>query len=170
MEKEIEIEDIRCCTQKDAEELLTKMSEILYKYNVLRVSDVYDLIGKTSSYVDSLYVWTTIEDMFMVYRPNDEWVIDMPKAKHVDFLTGIRKDDMVDHPNHYQSEKGIEVIDVMEAFTSELEGIEAVDTAQVLKYICRWKKKNGLQDLNKAMWYLNHLINHVKNKEKENEQ
>lgn len=74
--------------------------------------------------------------------------------------------EMVDHPDHYQSEKGIEVIDVMEAFTSDLKGIEAVDTAQVLKYICRWKKKNGVQDLEKAMWYLKHLINHIK---KENE-
>ena len=70
-------------------------------------------------------------------------------------------DIMVEHPNHYQSEKGIEAIDVMEAFTSELQGIEAVDTAQVLKYICRWKKKNGVQDLNKAQWYLTHLINHI---------
>ena len=70
-------------------------------------------------------------------------------------------DKMVEHPKHYQSEKGIEVIDVMEAFTSDLKGIEAVDTAQILKYICRWKKKNGVQDLNKAMWYLIHLINHV---------
>ena len=70
-------------------------------------------------------------------------------------------DVMVEHPNHYQSEKGIEVIDVMEAFTSDLKGIEAVDTAQVLKYICRWKKKNGVQDLNKAMWYLKHLINYI---------
>jgi hypothetical protein len=74
-------------------------------------------------------------------------------------------DVMVEHPNHYQSEKGIEVIDVMEAFTSDLTGIEAVDTANVLKYICRWKKKNGLQDLNKAMWYLKHLINYVENGE-----
>ena len=74
-------------------------------------------------------------------------------------------DKMVEHPNHYQSEKGIEVIDVMEAFTSNLEGIEAVDTAQVLKYICRWKKKNGVQDLNKAMWYLTHLINHIEKRE-----
>jgi hypothetical protein len=73
-------------------------------------------------------------------------------------------DKMVDHPNHYQSEKGIEAIDVMEAFTSELQGIEAVDTAQVIKYICRWKKKNGVQDLNKAQWYLTHLINHVEKK------
>lgn len=67
----------------------------------------------------------------------------------------------VDHPLHYQSDKGVEVIDVMEAFTEGLEGIEAVDTAQIIKYICRWKKKNGKEDLKKAEWYLQHLINHI---------
>ena len=67
----------------------------------------------------------------------------------------------VDHPSHYQSDKGVEVIDVMEAFTEGLEGIEAVDTAQIIKYICRWKKKNGKEDLKKAEWYLQHLINHI---------
>lgn len=70
-------------------------------------------------------------------------------------------DKMVSHPDHYQSKTGLEVIDVIEAFTSDLKGIEAVNTANVIKYICRWKKKNGLQDLNKAMWYLQNLINHV---------
>lgn len=74
-------------------------------------------------------------------------------------------DPMVHHPNHYQSKNGIEVIDVMAAFTADLSGIEAIDTSQVLKYICRWKKKNGLQDLKKAKWYIEHLINHI---EKEN--
>ena len=69
----------------------------------------------------------------------------------------------VNHPNHYQSANGIEVIDVMDAFTEGLEGIEAVDTAQVIKYICRWKKKNGLEDLKKAKWYIDHLINKVSN-------
>lgn len=67
----------------------------------------------------------------------------------------------VDHPSHYRSDKGVEVIDVMEAFTEGLEGIEAVDTAQIIKYICRWKKKNGKEDLKKAEWYLQHLINHI---------
>lgn len=70
--------------------------------------------------------------------------------------------DMVSHPPHYQSKKGIEVIDVIEAYTEDLKGIEAADTANVIKYICRWKHKNGLEDLEKAQWYLNHLINHVK--------
>ena len=77
-------------------------------------------------------------------------------------------DKMVSHPDHYQSESGLEVIDVIEAFTADLKGIEAVDTGNAIKYLCRWKKKNGLQDLKKAMWYLNHLINHVEKIEKEN--
>ena len=77
-------------------------------------------------------------------------------------------DAMVSHPDHYQSETGMEVIDVIEAFTFDLKGIEATDTGNVIKYICRWKKKNGLQDLKKAMGYLNHLIEHVDKLEKEN--
>lgn len=76
------------------------------------------------------------------------------------------EDKNVSHPSHYQSENGIEVIDVIEAFTKGLEGIEATDTGNVIKYICRWKNKNGTQDLEKAMWYLQHLLNHVRGKEK----
>ena len=72
------------------------------------------------------------------------------------------KDKMVSHPSHYQSETGLEVIDVIEAFTFDLKGIEATDTGNVLKYMCRWKNKNGLQDLDKAKWYLTHLIERVR--------
>jgi hypothetical protein len=78
-------------------------------------------------------------------------------------------DVMVSHPPHYQSETGLEAIDVIEAFTFDLKGIEATDTGNVLKYMCRWKGKNGLQDLEKAKWYLEHLIAHVKKLEKEND-
>lgn len=71
-------------------------------------------------------------------------------------------DELVSHPAHYQSKNGLEVIDVIEAFTADLMGIEATDTGNVIKYICRWKHKNGIQDLENAMWYLQHLINRVK--------
>lgn len=77
-------------------------------------------------------------------------------------------DNMVSHPSHYQSETGLEVIDVIEAFTFDLKGIEATDTGNIIKYICRWKNKNGLQDLKKAMWYLQHLISHVEKLDNEN--
>lgn len=73
----------------------------------------------------------------------------------------------VSHPKHYQSKTGLEVIDVIEAFTDGLEGIEATDTGNIIKYACRWKEKNGVQDLKKIMWYTQHLIEHMEKKEKE---
>ena len=41
----------------------------------------------------------------------------------------------VDHPNHYQSESGLEVIDVMRACTAELSGEEACCIGNAIKYI-----------------------------------
>ena len=69
--------------------------------------------------------------------------------------------DMVNHPKHYKAKNGMEVIDVIEAFTANLSGYEATHTGNVIKYICRWKEKNGLEDLKKAQWYLNRLIKNI---------
>lgn len=80
----------------------------------------------------------------------------------------ILDDVLINHPPHYKSETGLETIDVIEAFTFDLKGIEAVCTANVIKYICRWKNKNGLEDLKKAKWYLNYLITYMNMLEKEN--
>ena len=74
-------------------------------------------------------------------------------------------DSRVAHPAHYQTSNGLETIDVMEAFTEDMTGYEAVCTSNVLKYICRWKKKNGLEDLKKAEWYLKRLIEHIESSE-----
>lgn len=70
----------------------------------------------------------------------------------------------VNHPAHY-CQGGIECIDAIEAATTNLTGIEAVCTANVIKYIWRWKQKNGAQDLQKAQWYLNRLLKIAENKE-----
>ncbi len=79
-------------------------------------------------------------------------------------------DRMVSHPDHYQSKSGLEVIDVIEAFTEDLNGIEATDTGNIIKYACRWKNKNGIQDLKKIMWYTQHLIDHLVGKAHMNSQ
>lgn len=76
------------------------------------------------------------------------------------------KPDMVNHPPHYQSKTGIEVIDVIEAFTADLKGGEATNTGNVIKYMLRWPhKEKPLQDLKKARWYLERLIKIVEEKE-----
>ena len=70
----------------------------------------------------------------------------------------VDKIEVVNHPLHYQSKTGIEAIDVIEAFCDGLNGIEAFCTGNALKYMCRWKNKNGIEDLKKAQWYINKLI------------
>lgn len=72
--------------------------------------------------------------------------------------------DMVNHPDHYTA-GGIECIDALESATEGLTGIEAVCTANAIKYLWRWKRKNGIQDLDKAIWYINHLKEHLREEE-----
>ncbi|MEF2965047.1 DUF3310 domain-containing protein [Paenibacillus sp. M1] len=68
--------------------------------------------------------------------------------------------DNVNHPCHYTSGK-VECIDAIEAATEGLNGFEAYTTGNILKYLWRWKRKNGTEDLKKAQWYLNRLIETV---------
>lgn len=103
----------------------------------------------------------------MIKKYEKEWKSeDVDKAMREVYDNYESEDKNVSHPSHYQSKNGLEVIDVIAAFTEGLEGIEATDTGNVIKYICRWKNKNGIQDLEKAMWYLQHLINYTKGKGK----
>ena len=63
--------------------------------------------------------------------------------------------DMVNHPSHYSG--GIEVIDyIRDKLTPE--GFTEYCCGNVLKYISRWRKKDGVQDLKKAMVYLGWMI------------
>jgi len=64
------------------------------------------------------------------------------------------ENDAVNNPMHYTF-SSIEVIDAIEAWTL---GFHA---GNVIKYIARAKHKgNELEDLCKARWYLNRLIEH----------
>tara|TARA_R110000868_G_scaffold83422_3_gene235463 strand:+ start:506 stop:787 length:282 start_codon:yes stop_codon:yes gene_type:complete len=73
--------------------------------------------------------------------------------------------DNVNHPAHY-TQGAIECIDAIKEATKGLFGIEAVCTANIIKYVWRWKFKNGLEDLDKASWYLDKLKQEVRNNKK----
>ena len=66
--------------------------------------------------------------------------------------------DNIIRPNHYASDKGFEVFDVQEAFIHELKGMPASYWCNIVKYILRFQKKNGVEDLKKAKYYLEKLI------------
>jgi hypothetical protein len=64
----------------------------------------------------------------------------------------------VNHPNHYGGENNVyEAIKIIEAH--DLNFVEG----NVIKYLLRYKKKNGYEDLEKALWYMVRLVeNHKK--------
>jgi hypothetical protein len=61
------------------------------------------------------------------------------------------------NPSHYKKGK-VECIDALEAATVNKTGLQAVCTANVIKYLWRFEEKGGLEDLKKAQWYLNKMI------------
>ncbi len=67
--------------------------------------------------------------------------------------------DLINHPPHYNQGK-IEVSDfIVDQKLDFLEG-------NIVKYVCRWKYKEGIKDLKKAQWYLNRLIQREENDKK----
>lgn len=65
------------------------------------------------------------------------------------------------NPSHYR-QGDVECIDALEAATVNLKGIKAVCTANAIKYLWRWEEKNGREDLEKAIWYIQRLLTKVK--------
>lgn len=72
--------------------------------------------------------------------------------------------DNVNHPAHYNA-GGIECIDAIEAALTGLTGGQAYSTGAAIKYLWRWSRKNGIEDLEKAAWYVNRLIGEAKVRE-----
>ena len=74
-----------------------------------------------------------------------------------DFVDVLKKRDAVNHPEHYAGK--VECIDAIESAIQGLSGMEAMCTGNAIKYLYRWKKKNGVEDLKKAKWYIERLLN-----------
>ena len=72
--------------------------------------------------------------------------------------------DVVNKPRHY-NEGGSACIDALIAATVSKTGIEAVCTANAIKYLWRYEEKNGIEDVKKARWYIDRLIKELEEKE-----
>ena len=64
-----------------------------------------------------------------------------------------QKTDNVNHPYHYEGSTSIECIEAMEAMFGS-KAVYYFCVSNAYKYIWRHKNKNGLEDLDKAQWYL----------------
>lgn len=72
----------------------------------------------------------------------------------------VEKVDNVNHPKHYEGSTSLECIECMEVIF----GVNAVCffcLCNSFKYLWRYKNKNGVEDVNKAEWYLKYVENAI---------
>ena len=72
-------DDIILETRGEAEEVLTRMDELIDMYGIVSVADLYDLVGKSCNYTDNKYGWTNIRNAEAV-RVRDGYMLKLPKA------------------------------------------------------------------------------------------
>lgn len=84
------------------------------------------------------------------------------KMENVNSESRCHENEKVEHPSHYNL-GDIECIDAIKAAVAGLSGIEAFCAGNVIKYMWRWKHKNGVEDLSKAGWYLRRLAEEAAN-------
>lgn len=76
-------DDIILPTRGEAEDVLARMDELMDTYGLVRVADLYDLVGITGNYTDNKYGWTNITRAEII-RTRDGFMIKMPRAVPID--------------------------------------------------------------------------------------
>lgn len=79
-----------------------------------------------------------------------DWLLEEHKEKETKTI------DSINHPQHYEI-NGIECIDVLLA-TQGKEAVKNFCICNAIKYLYRWKNKNGAEDIKKAKWYINKFL------------
>lgn len=72
-------DDIVIDNRGEAEEVLSRMDELIDTYGLASVADFYELVGVTGNYTDNKYGWTDIRNASVV-RVRDGYIIKLPKA------------------------------------------------------------------------------------------
>ena len=79
---------------------------------------------------------------------------DMQTNAYNNWANGVDRDN-VNNPPHY-NQAGIECLDAIAAATGD--GYEYYLQGNIIKYLWRYRYKNGVEDLKKAQFYLDRLV------------
>ena len=99
----------------------------------------------------------------------DDWFSQTNGVAQEDFWVSYKgiTHDPVSKPKHYMlfEDEGIEVRDVIEKLVEKVDEARmpysplfSADYVQMMQYLMRFMDKNGAEDLKKARWYLDKLI------------
>ena len=77
-------DDIILTNRGEAEEVLSRMDELIDQYGVVSVGDLYDLVGITGTYTDQKYGWTNIRTAKPQRLRDGGYMLMLPKALPID--------------------------------------------------------------------------------------
>ncbi|EMK1514937.1 DUF3310 domain-containing protein, partial [Listeria monocytogenes] len=110
------------------------------------------------SYAKYLHPNTPIEKYKAKQDEVAKWFDDAANAMKAVATVGVSmkndNNDNVNNPSHYTA-GGIETLDYIKAKVKDYPSYAA---GNILKYVSRYEHKNGVEDLKKAQFYLNDLI------------
>ena len=149
---------------------------IVYDLGKSEYSEGMTVVGKVfARSLDYACIKTATDDIYIISDDNyfDLWSNYIEsKTEHIAFdkentkkakkllsndLQQRKRKDTVNHPSHYNY-GDIEVIDFIEQVTKHYNPNVAYHIGNAIKYIARAPFKNGVEDLKKAVWYLDRAI------------
>lgn len=134
------------------EDMYNKSCHTFYyddKSEEYKLAEPYVYYEKLYRYDDKLEKFVEIE------KPN--WYYEALAAIKKVAEKEEEKVDNVNHPKHYEGSCSIECIDAMR-FALGDEGLAYFCAGNAFKYLWRYKFKNGQEDLDKAGWYRDRLL------------
>lgn len=114
-------------------------------------------------------IWIGVEetdDSFSHVKWTDEEPIEIKRGLEAggisveEMTQTAEKVDIINEPNHYKGKHGIETIDVIRNFGND-DMVAGFYWGNAIKYMTRYRNKNGLEDLKKARRNLDWLIEHT---------
>jgi hypothetical protein len=104
------------------------------------------------------YYWDDVLKMWAASENDDEW-----RSANLRPIGVIQTHDTVQNPKHYQLLPGVEVYDIRQALAAKATAAGATldqfsDYDRAVEYLLRMWEKNGVEDAQKAAWYLNKLV------------
>ncbi len=77
-------DDVVFKTRGEAEEVLSRMEEMIDRYKMVRVADLYDMVGITGDYTDNNYGWTNLRSADIARTRDGGYMIRLPRAVPID--------------------------------------------------------------------------------------
>lgn len=78
-----DFDDVILDTRGDAEEVLDRMNELVDRYGLVRVADMYDLVGLQCNYTDNKYGWSSLRTAEII-RDREGYRLKLPRVMPID--------------------------------------------------------------------------------------